>query len=159
VLENGSVLLQHVSHLVNNERSIVRQGIVGLFQKRALLVDVEDAERDARENVIASRDPAALQLIGQRGRVSIENMHPRIARELALQVPGKGGIELEKQKLRVRPHPTRDFPRMHPFPRPVLSDHPSSFEINLIGNSFNQCARTRHDRRDLEWFLKKAFKE
>jgi len=78
VLENGRVLLQFVSDLVNDKLSVRLQRIVRLSQQRALLLNLENAEWDAGENVIARSEAAAFQLERQRGRVAVDYVHTRI---------------------------------------------------------------------------------
>src|SRR5262249_40478019 len=51
-LENGGVLPQFIGDLVNDEFAAGFERVVRFSQQRALLVDLENAERDARENVI-----------------------------------------------------------------------------------------------------------
>src|SRR6516225_5641499 len=65
-LENGGVLLQLIRDLVNNKFPIRLQRIVCLSQQSALLLNLENAERNAGENVIARSEAAALQLVRQR---------------------------------------------------------------------------------------------
>src|SRR2546421_8070386 len=51
-LENGGVLPQFIGDLVNDEFAAGFERVVRFSQQRALLVDLENAERDAGENVI-----------------------------------------------------------------------------------------------------------
>src|SRR4029453_1776429 len=62
-LENGRVLSQFIGDLVNDEFAVRLQRVVRLAQQRALLIDLENAERDAGENVIARSESAAFQLV------------------------------------------------------------------------------------------------
>src|SRR5215472_2230151 len=52
-LENSGVLPQLIRHLIDYELAVRFQWIVGFAQQRALLLYLENAERNAGENVIA----------------------------------------------------------------------------------------------------------
>src|SRR4030095_429544 len=73
-LENGGVLPQFVGDLVNDEFAAGFECGVRFSQQRALLVDLENAERDAGENVIARGETVAFQLIRQRGCIAMDHM-------------------------------------------------------------------------------------
>ena len=70
-LENGGVLPQLVGDLVNDKLAVRLQRIVRFSQQRALLLNLENAERNAGENVIARSEPAPFQLVRQRGRIAM----------------------------------------------------------------------------------------
>src|SRR2546421_8825258 len=97
VIEKFGVLLQLVRHLINNESPARRERIMGLLKQRALLVDLENAERDPRHNVIARIDFASPQLRLQMRGIIVKDMNARIVAELALQIARKRGIDLEQQ--------------------------------------------------------------
>src|SRR4030095_12766104 len=67
VLKSGGVLPQFVGHLVDDELAANPKRCVRLSQQRALPVNLENAERDAGENIIAGSKAAAFQLEWQRG--------------------------------------------------------------------------------------------
>ena len=60
-----------------------------------LLVDLENAERNSGNDVIAVRDAPALQLIWQSGRVAIDHVNARVIGKLPPEIPGKCRIQLE----------------------------------------------------------------
>src|SRR6478609_8844839 len=62
-LENGGVLPQLIGDLVNDKLAVRLKRIVRLSQQSALLLDLENAERNAGKNVIARSEPAAFQLV------------------------------------------------------------------------------------------------
>ena len=58
-LENGGVLPQFVGDLVNDELAVPALARRTFSQQRALLIDLENAERDAGKNVIARTETVA----------------------------------------------------------------------------------------------------
>ena len=62
MLENRGVLLQLVSHLINDEAAVIGQSVMRLAQKRAFLIDIQDAEGNSGNNVIALRNTPALAI-------------------------------------------------------------------------------------------------
>src|SRR6476469_3332279 len=62
-LENGGVLPQLIGDLVNDKLAVRLKRIVRLSQQCALLLDLENAERNAGKNVIARSQPSAVQLV------------------------------------------------------------------------------------------------
>ena len=58
-IEKGGVLPEFVRHLVNNEGAAGAQRVVGILEESAFLLDLENAERNAGEDVIALRNAAA----------------------------------------------------------------------------------------------------
>src|SRR5213078_1408329 len=77
-LENGGVLPQFVGDLVNDELASLLKRIVRFSQQGTLLVDLENAERDAGEDVIARSETMAFQLVRQRGCIAMDHMDARI---------------------------------------------------------------------------------
>ena len=63
-LENGGVLPQLIGDLVNDKLTVRLKGIVRLSQQCALLLDFENAKRNAGENVIARIESPAFELYG-----------------------------------------------------------------------------------------------
>src|SRR5213596_2826676 len=84
-LENGGVLPQFVGDLVNDELASLLKRIVRFSQQGTLLVDLENAERDAGEDVIARSETMAFQLVRQRGCIAMDHMDARITGKLPFQ--------------------------------------------------------------------------
>src|SRR5450631_1468229 len=114
-LEERGVLAQFVRDLVDDEVAAVRERLVCFLQQGPLLPDFKNAERDSGENVVAVRDAPALQLLRQTRGIPIDDMDARVIRELAAEIPGKGGIQLEKEQLRTRWHPAGNLSRVDAF--------------------------------------------
>ena len=83
VLEKFGVLLQFVGDLVNDESSAGCERIVGLLKKRALLVDLKDAEGNPGHDVVAGFNSAAIKFALQVRRVVIDHVDPGVVTELA----------------------------------------------------------------------------
>ena len=64
MLEKRRVLLQFVGYLVNDESAVRRESVMGFLKERPFLLDRENAEWNARKDVIAFGEPAPPQLIG-----------------------------------------------------------------------------------------------
>ena len=64
MLEKRGVLLQFVGYLVNDESAVRRESVIRFSKERAFLLDLENAERNARKDVIALSDAAPSQLVG-----------------------------------------------------------------------------------------------
>src|SRR6478736_9708773 len=128
-LENGGVLPQLIGDLVNDKLAIRLKRFVRLSQQRALLLDLENAERNAGENVIARIESASLQLVWQRGRIAMNHMHAPIACKLPFQCSCQLRVEFKQEQMRIRCHPSRDLTRVHPFARAVLRNHARLGEI------------------------------
>ena len=99
MVKERCVLLQLVSHLINDKTAAGRESIVGFLQKSAFLVDLEDAKRDAGENVITMGKAKPPQFLRQASCVSMDDMNAWIARELLFQIARKSGIELEQEQV------------------------------------------------------------
>jgi hypothetical protein len=61
-IKKCGVLPQFVCHLINNESTAPAQRVIGVLQECTLLLDFENAERNAREDVVALSDAASAQL-------------------------------------------------------------------------------------------------
>src|SRR6059058_3192512 len=72
--EHGGVIAQLVRDLVDDELSTVRQRVMRLLQKGALLVFLEDTERNTREDVIALVQTAPAQFVRQSGGVAVDHV-------------------------------------------------------------------------------------
>src|SRR6516162_1930458 len=158
-LENGRVLPQLISDLVDDELTFWLKRIVRLSQQRAFFIDFENAEWNARENVIARSESAAFQLVRQRGRIAMNHMHATIPCKLPFQCSGQRGVKLEEEQMRIRSHPSRDLTRVHAFPRAILRDHARLSEIHLARDAFHQCLRTGNDGRDLKRTLQETLEK
>src|SRR6266481_1211496 len=158
-LENGSVLPQLIGDLINDKPAVRHKRIVRLSQQRALLLDLENAERNAGENVIARSESAAFQLVRQRGRIAMNHMHASIACKLPFQCSCELRVEFKQEQMRIRCHPSRDLTRVHAFARAVLRDHARLGEIHFAGDTFHHCLRTGYNRSDLEGTLQKTFEK
>src|SRR6185437_6694283 len=99
-LENCGVLPQLVGDLVNDELAVGLKRIVRLSQQCALLLDLENAERNAGENVIARSESAAFQLVRQRSRIAMNHMHASIACKLPFQCSRKLRVEFKQEQMR-----------------------------------------------------------
>ena len=98
-LKNRGVLFQFVCDLVNNETAARPERIIRFSQERAFLVDLENAEWNARKNVIAASDAATFQLEWQRRCVTMDHMHARIACKLPLKSTRERRIEFEQEQM------------------------------------------------------------
>src|SRR5512132_654475 len=96
-LENCGVLPQLVGYLVNDKLAVRLKRIVRLSQQCALLLDLENAERNTGENVIARSESAAFQLERQRSRIALNHMHASIACKLPFQCPRQRRVEFEQK--------------------------------------------------------------
>src|SRR4029077_16756219 len=105
-LENGGVLPQLIGDLVNDKLAVRLERIVRLSQQCALLLDLENTERNAGENVIARIESAALQFERQRGRVAVNHMHPSIGCKLPFQCSRQRRVEFKQEQMRIRCHPS-----------------------------------------------------
>ena len=137
MLKQRCMLLQFISDLVNDETAALRERVMGLPEKRPFLLNVENAERNARKNVIALGEAAPLQLTRQSGGVRVNHMHTWIVCELSLQIASEGRIQLEQEQMRIRTHPSRDFARVHAFTWAVFCNHARPVEIHLTGHAFH----------------------
>jgi len=89
----------------------------------------------------------------------MNHMDAGVARKLAFEVAGERPIHLEEKQPRVRTHPSRNLPRMHPLARPVLGDHARLAQIHLAGDAFHQRLRAGDDRGDLKWSLQETLEK
>jgi len=138
VLEQRGVLLQFVSDLINDETAAGRQRIICFPQERAFLVDLENAERDARQDIVAASNAAALELERQRSCIPMDHMDTRIGRELPLERTRKCCVKLEQEQMRIWIHSSRNLARVHAFTWPVLGDHAWLAKIHFARDAFHQ---------------------
>src|SRR6478736_5773915 len=108
-LENGGVLPQLIGDLVNDKLAVRLKRIIRLSQQCALLLDLENTERNAGENVIARSEPAAFQLVRQRGRIAMNHMHASISSKLPFQCSCQLRVEFKQEQMRIRCHPSCDL--------------------------------------------------
>src|SRR5439155_6198875 len=116
----------------------------------AFLVDLENAEWNARKNVIAASDAATFQLEWQRRCVTMDHMHARIACKLPLKSTRERRIEFEQEQMRIRAHPSGNLARVHALARAVLGDHARLAEIHFAGHTFHQRLRAGDNGSDLK---------
>ena len=83
VLEKFGVLLQLVRDLVDNKSATGRERVVRLLKKSALLVDLQNAEWNSGNDVVAGFDPAAMKFSLQVRGVVVDHMNSWIVHELA----------------------------------------------------------------------------
>src|SRR5436309_15887969 len=115
-LENGGVLPQLIGDLINDKLAVRLKRVVRLSQQCALLLDLENAERNAGENVITRSEAAAFQLIRQRGCIAMDHVHATIACKLPFQCARECRVELVQEQMRIRSQSSRDLTRAHAFP-------------------------------------------
>src|SRR5215475_13676009 len=89
----------------------------------------------------------------------MNHMYATIPCELPFQCSGQRGIKLEEEQMRIRSHPSRDFTRVHAFPRAILGDHAWLSEVHLARDTLHQRLRTWNDRRDLERTLQETLEK
>ncbi len=82
LFEERGVLLQLVSHLINDKGAAVRKRVMRFLQKRALFIDIQDTERNPGQDVVARGDPKALQFVWKGGGVAIVNVDARVSRQI-----------------------------------------------------------------------------
>src|SRR5262245_4203530 len=138
-LKNGGVLPQLIGDLVNDKFAFRFECIVRLSEQCALLINLENAERNTGENVIARSESAAFQFVRQRGRIPMNHMHPTITCKLAFQGFGECRIEFKQEQMRILSHPSRDLARVHAFAGTVFRDHTRLREIHFAGDTLHQC--------------------
>src|SRR4029077_2395025 len=158
-LENGGVLSQLIGDLVNDKLAVRLKRIVRLSQQCALLLDLENAERNAGKNVIARSEPAAFQLVRQRGRIAMNHMHAPISCKLPFQCSCQLRVEFKQEQMRIRCHTSRDLTRVRAFTRAVLRDHARLAEIHFAGDAFHHRLRAWYNRRDLERTLQETLEK
>ena len=158
-LEDRSVLPQFIGDLVNDELAARLKRIIRFSQQRALLLNFENAKRDAGENIIAGSKAVAFQLERQRSRIAMDHVNTAIGCKLPFQCPRQRRVKFEQEQMRIWCHPSRDLTRVHPLTRAVFRDHTRLGEIHFARDAFYQRLRARHNRRDLEWTLQKALEK
>src|SRR5438552_17884847 len=77
-VENFSVLLQLVRDLINDKPTASCECVMGLLEQSPLLVDLQNAKRDAGNDIVARDDGASTQFQRQARSVVVDHMHPRI---------------------------------------------------------------------------------
>src|SRR4029077_11891965 len=102
-LENFGVLLQFVGDLINDEAAASRERVMRLLQQRTLLVDLENAKWNPRNDIIACVDIASAQFQRKVRGVVVDNVDARIVTKLTLQIARESRVEFEEQQLTIRP--------------------------------------------------------
>src|SRR5436190_19133688 len=98
-LENSGVLPQLIGDLVNDKTAVGLKCIVRLSQQRAFLLDLENAERNAGENVVTRIEPATFQLIRQRCRISMNDVYASVAGKLPFQCSCQLRVEFKQEQM------------------------------------------------------------
>src|SRR6185295_7788900 len=137
-VEKSGVLFQLVGHLIDDEAAAGFERVVRLLEQVALFVDLENAKRNSGNNVVAMFPSQALQFVGQRGSVGVENVNAMIIGKLPAEIAREGGIEFEQEQLRIPAHATNDLARMYTFTRTVFGNDTGAGEINFGGDAVNQ---------------------
>jgi hypothetical protein len=158
-IEEGGVLSQFIRHLIDDEAATGLERLVCFLEQGAFLFDLENAEWNARENVIALRDAAALEFLRQSGGIGVDYVDARIIGKLPAEIARKCRIEFEQEQLGTGMHAARDLARMHALPRTVLSDDSWAAEIDFSRNSLDKRLRAGNNGGDLEWPLQKSLEE
>src|SRR6266404_520147 len=103
------MLLQLICHLINDEAAARRQCVVCFLEERTLLIDLENAERNARKNIMAFGDAAPLQFVRQTRRVSMDHVHTEIPAELPFEIASESLVQFKQEQMRIRTHPSCDL--------------------------------------------------
>src|ERR1700680_4605620 len=85
-IENFSVLPQFVRDLINDKSTAGRERVVSLLEQSALFVDLQNAKRDAGNDIITRLDATFAQFQWQVSGVVVNDIDPRIVSELTLQI-------------------------------------------------------------------------
>jgi hypothetical protein len=99
VIEQAGMLPELIRDLINDESPAGRDRCMGLLKEGALLPNIEDAEGNAGDDVVAVGDAAALQFLGELRGVSMNHMNAGVVGELSFQISRKICIQLEKEQL------------------------------------------------------------
>ena len=90
-IEERGVLAQLVRDLIDDEMAALRERLIRFREQGALLLDLQNAERDSGKDVVAVRDAPALQLLRQARGISVDDVDAGIVRELAPRSREKAG--------------------------------------------------------------------
>jgi hypothetical protein len=99
VLKQGRVLFQFVRHLIDDETATRRQCIMCFLQERAFLLNLKNAERNTRKDIITGTDAATLQFMWQRRCIAMNHTHTPVASKLALQIARERSVQLEQKQM------------------------------------------------------------
>jgi len=158
-VEKGGMLPEFISHLVNDEGATGTEGVVCILEQSAFLFNLENAEWDAGENVIALRDTAEGQLLGETGCVAIDHVDARVVGELPFEITREGRVEFEEEQLRISIHPGRQFARVDAFAGTELSNGAPLTEIDLARDPLHERFGAGDDGSDLKRFLQKPLEK
>jgi hypothetical protein len=123
---------------------------VGVVQDLPLFVLFQDAERDARDHVVAMRQTGVRQDVWEGGAIGVVHGDSPVIGELRLQVRAQLAIEFKEEQLGIRVHAADDLAGVTAFPRAVLGNDPRHRVIHFPRDPPNQRARTRDDGRNLK---------
>jgi hypothetical protein len=141
-----------VRDLVNDEGGVGfrSEHRVGVVQDLALLVLLQNAERDARDHVIAMRQTGVRQDVWEGGAVCVVHGDSPVIGELGLQMRAQFAIQLKEEQLGIGVHPADNLAGVAAFPGPILGDDPRHGVVHFPRDPPNQGARTRDDGRNLK---------
>src|ERR1041385_3646965 len=117
VLEQRGVLSEFVRYLIDDEAAARRERVVGFPQERPFFVDLQNAERDAGEDVVAVGETETLQFLRKPRRITMNDVDPGIISELPFQIARESRIQFEQKQVRVNAHPAGDPARVDTFAR------------------------------------------
>jgi hypothetical protein len=159
--EMAAVADEFVRDLVDDEGRVILRGqrFEGVPQQGALLIRLADAERDARDDVIAVAVATLGKLFVQEAGILIEDLDPGVIAELLPEVLGKLGVQFKKNQAGFRIHPPGDFPGMAAFAGAIFDDHARDTEVHFGGHPPDQGRGAGYHRSDLERALEESLKE
>jgi hypothetical protein len=143
---------EFVRDLVNDEGGVGfrPEHRVGVIQDLAFLVLLQNAERDARDDVVAVRQTRVREDVWESGAIRVVHRDSPVIGELRLQMRAELAIELKEEEPGIRVHAADDLAGVTAFPRPVFSDDPRHGVIHFPRNPPNQRARTWDNGRNLK---------
>ena len=139
---------QLIRDLVNDEcRVRLRcEHRVSVIEDLALFRLFEDAERNARDDIVAVRQTFFRQHIGELHAVLIVDADAQIVRELPAEMFAKFRINFKEQQVGIRMHPLRDLARVAAFAGTEFRDNTRSAVIHFVGHFADERLGTRHNR-------------
>jgi hypothetical protein len=123
---------------------------VGVVQDLAFLVLFQDAERDARDHLVAMRQTGVREDVWESGAIRVVHRDSPVIGELGLQVRAELAVELKEEEPGIRVHAADDLAGVTAFPRPVFSDDPRHGVVHFSRDAPNQRARTWDNGRNLK---------
>ena len=90
------MLAQFVCHLINNEGAPGAEGVVGFAQQITFSFNLENAEWNSGDDVVAVRNTAFGQFRSNGRRIGIDHAYAPVTGELPGQVARKRGIKFKQ---------------------------------------------------------------